>query len=136
MATYTGISGGTDIDPAGTDEDGNPLYVSQKWGIPSTAQIYKNVVPGRDMSRPCPNDKGVWTSSGMLSACEQFAYADCTDGLSNTMVVGEQSDYLQDVDVNISAKYRGDPGLDGCNRNPSRLDLGNFGKQHVRQARP
>jgi prepilin-type N-terminal cleavage/methylation domain-containing protein len=114
MATYTGISGGTDIDPAGTDEDGNPLYPAQQWGIPTTTQIYKNVVPGRDLSRPCPNDLGVWTSSGMLPPVEQLGYADCSDGLSNTMVVGEQSDYLQDVDVNVSAKYRGDPGWTGA----------------------
>jgi hypothetical protein len=114
MATYTGISGGTDIDPAGQDENGNALYVSQQWGIPSTTAIYRNVVPGRDLSRPCPNDLGVWTSSGMLPACEQISYADCTDGLSNTMIVGEQSDYLQDVDPAISAKYRGDPGWTGA----------------------
>ena len=62
----------------------------------------------------CTNDNGVWTCSGMLAPVSQKNYADCTDGLSNTMIVGEQSDYLQDVDVNISAKYRGDPGWTGA----------------------
>ena len=50
----------------------------------------------------------------MLPPCEHKDYAACSDGLSNTMIVGEQSDYLQDVDVNISAKYRGDPGWTGA----------------------
>ena len=109
MATYTGISGGTDIDPADTT-----LYPNVQWGRPSSTQIYRNNVPGRKLSEPCPNDQGMWTSSGMLPPCEQMDYAACSDGLSNTMVVGEQSDYLQDVDVNISAKYRGDPGWTGA----------------------
>ena len=109
MATYTGISGGTDIDPANTT-----LYPNVQWGRPSSNQVYMNEVPGRSLSATCNNDDGVWTSSGMLPPCEHLSYANCTDGLSNTMVVGEQSDYLQDVDVSISAKYRGDPGWTGA----------------------
>ena len=73
-----------------------------------------NDVPGREQMAECTNDNGVWTCSGMLTPVSQKNYADCTDGLSNTMIVGEQSDYLQDVDVNVSAKYRGDPGWTGA----------------------
>jgi prepilin-type N-terminal cleavage/methylation domain-containing protein len=108
-ATYTGISGGTDINPTDTT-----LYPNVQWGQPSSAQVYLNSVPGRVLQVPCSNDNGVWTSSGMLPPCEHQDYAACGDGLSNTMVVGEQSDYLQDVDINISAKYRGDPGWTGA----------------------
>jgi type II secretion system protein G len=112
-ATYTGISGGTDIDPNGTDVAGAPLYPDQRWGRPSTNQTYHNNVPGRLLASDCPNDAGVWTSSGMLPPCEHMDIAKCTDGTSNTMIVAEQSDFLQDVRDNNSGKYRGDPGWTG-----------------------
>jgi hypothetical protein len=113
-ATYTGIAGGTDIDPQAVDEAGNPMYPNQLWGIPTTNRIYQTVVAGRDLAEPCPNDNGVWTSNGMLPPCEHMNFARCTDGTSNTMIVGEQSDFLQDVDQTVSAKYRGDPGWTGA----------------------
>jgi prepilin-type N-terminal cleavage/methylation domain-containing protein len=109
MATYTGITGGTDINPADTT-----LYPNVQWGRPSSNQVYLNDVPGREQMAECTNDNGVWTCSGMLTPVSQKNYADCSDGLSNTMIVGEQSDYLQDVDINVSAKYRGDPGWTGA----------------------
>ncbi len=112
-ATYTGISGGTDIDPNGTDVAGSPLYPNQQWGVPSTSQIYHNNAPGRLLAADCPNDMGVWTASGMLPPNEHMGMAQCTDGTSNTMIVAEQSDFLQDVNPNVSAKYRGDPGWSG-----------------------
>ena len=46
----------------------------------------------------------------MLPAFEQVGIANCTDGTSNTMIVGEQSDWLQDSDSTNSSKYHGDPG--------------------------
>jgi hypothetical protein len=112
-ATYTGISGGTDIDPQGVDEAGNDLYPDQRWGIPNTNQIYTNTNAGRDQSEPCPNDQGVWTSSGMLPPCEHTGMAQCTDGTSNTMIVAEQSDWGRSTDRANSTKYRLDPGWTG-----------------------
>jgi hypothetical protein len=113
-ATYTGISGGTDINPAAVDEAGNDMYPAQEFGIPTTNQIYETVTPGRNLAEPCPNDQGVWTSNGMLPPCEHINMAKCTDGTSNTMIVGEQSDWLTDVDPTRSTKYRGDPGWTGA----------------------
>jgi prepilin-type N-terminal cleavage/methylation domain-containing protein len=115
-ATYTGISGGTDItsDPAAIDEAGNPLYPNQQWGIPSTNQVYTNTNAGRDQAEPCPTDLGVWTSSGMLPPCEHVDMAKCSDGTSNTMIVGEQSDWGQSVDPTMSTKFRLDPGWTGA----------------------
>jgi prepilin-type N-terminal cleavage/methylation domain-containing protein len=107
-STYTGISGGTDIDPGN-----RTLYPDQKWGIPTSSQIFRNNGGGRFMAAGCSNDNGMWASSGMLPPCESISMAKCTDGTSNTMIVGEQSDYLQDVDNNNSSKYRGDPGWTG-----------------------
>ena len=48
MATYTGIAGGTDIDPSNTT-----LYPNVQWGRPSSNQIYLNNVAGRALSVPC-----------------------------------------------------------------------------------
>ena len=50
----------------------------------------------------------------MLPPCEHTDMAMCSDGTSNTMIVAEQSDWLQDVRTNVSAKYRGDPGWTGA----------------------
>jgi prepilin-type N-terminal cleavage/methylation domain-containing protein len=114
-ATYTGISGGTDIDPNGTEPDGStPLYPDQRFGIPSTNRVYRNDAGGRDQSAPCNNDGGVWTSSGMLPICEHTDIAKCTDGTSNTMIVAEQSDWGRHVNTNNSNKYRLDPGWTGA----------------------
>jgi type II secretory pathway pseudopilin PulG len=107
-STYTGISGGTDIDPANTT-----LYPDPTWGRPTSTQIFRNNGGGRFMAAGCSNDNGMWASSGMLPPCESISMAKCTDGTSNTMIVGEQSDYLQHVDNNDSSKYRGDPGWTG-----------------------
>jgi prepilin-type N-terminal cleavage/methylation domain-containing protein len=109
MASYTGISGGTDIDPTNST-----LYPNQAWGIPTSNQIYRNTAGGRKQSAPCNNDDGMWTSSGMLPPCEHVNMAKCTDGTSNTMIVGEQSDWGRDVDPTISTKYRLDPGWTGA----------------------
>ena len=42
MATYTGISGGTDINPADTT-----LYPTVQWGRPSSTQVYHERRPGQ-----------------------------------------------------------------------------------------
>lgn len=108
-ATYTGISGGTDIDPNNATLYPNPNL----WGRPTSTQIFRNNAGSLMMAAGCSNDNGMWTSSGMLPPCEHIDIAKCSDGTSNTMIVGEQSDYLQDVNAQISTKYRGDPGWTG-----------------------
>jgi hypothetical protein len=51
--------------------------------------------------------------SGMLPAAKHVNIAGCTDGTSNTMIVGEQSDWLRAADSTISTAYHGDPGWTG-----------------------
>lgn len=101
MPTYTGIAGGTDI---ALDTNPGPWVYLQKWGIPATELIYRNKYYCRTV------DEGFVMESGMLPPCRHIKLADCTDGASNTMIVGEQSDWLRDVDRTISTKYHGDPG--------------------------
>jgi prepilin-type N-terminal cleavage/methylation domain-containing protein len=107
-ATYTGISGGTDIDP-----NNRTLYPNQLWGVPVSSKVFRNNSGSNFMAAGCPGDNGMWASSGMLPPCEHINMAKCTDGTSNTMIVGEQSDYLQDVDNAVTDRYRGDPGWTG-----------------------
>ena len=104
LPTYVGIAGGTDIDP----NTSNPHYAhqNQTWGLPAAGtRVYNN-----QTWEPCPNGGGVMVNSGMLLVREHTDIAKCTDGTSNTMIVSEQSDWLRNVDRNISTKYHGDPG--------------------------
>jgi hypothetical protein len=55
---------------------------------------------------------GVITASGLLVPCQYMAFRNCTDGLSNTMIIGEQSDWLRDTNPGVTTRYRGDPGWD------------------------
>ena len=107
-ATYTGISGGTDIDP-----NNSTLYPNQLWGVPVSNRIYRNNAGSNMLAAGCSGDSGMWASSGMLPPCEHITMAKCTDGTSNTMIVAEQSDYLQDVNNAVTDRYRGDPGWTG-----------------------
>lgn len=100
LSTYAGIMGGTDIDPSTSSGLYDPAF-----GVPTTTQIYSNGVKAE-----ISGTDGVITSSGMLPPWEHINMAKCTDGTSNTMIVGEQSDWLSDVDPTISTKYHGDPG--------------------------
>lgn len=52
------------------------------------------------------------TSSGMLPASQGVGRMSCTDGTSNTIIVGEQGDWLRNTDLNQPAKYHGDAGWD------------------------
>ncbi len=97
MPSYVGIAGGCDIDPESTDHVSWPDGA----GSPPT---YRNLAKGRG-----PN-QAIVTSSGLLPVAEHVSIADCTDGMSNVMIVGEQSDWLQDVDPAVSSLYHGDPG--------------------------
>ena len=108
MPSYTGVTGGTDIDPTNTN-----LYPNQAWGIPTSSRIYTN---DQYMAPANTNSVGgLISSSGMLPPCEQTNIAKCGDGTSNTMIVAEQSDWLEDIDPAISTKYHGDPGWRGNN---------------------
>lgn len=108
-ASYTGISGGTDIDPTN-----NTLYPNALWGIPTSTQIYNNDSGASgNKSVQCTHDGGWMTSSGMLPNMEQITIAKCSDGTSNTMIIAEQSDYYRDIDNTVSSKYRGDTGWHG-----------------------
>jgi len=107
LPTYVGITGGTDIAPEAYP--GGPAYVSQ-YGKPQSNQIYR----ARGFWRVASNSRtmadGVMMANGMLPVAEHVNMAKCTDGTSNTMIVGEQSDWLQHIDPAVSTKYHGDPG--------------------------
>jgi type II secretory pathway pseudopilin PulG len=114
LPTYVGIAGGTDIT-----NDAN-YYPSTVLGRPNTNRVYQNryqkVV---DIACTLSNPSGMgglqtrYTNSGMLPIGEHVNMAGCTDGTSNTMIVGEQSDWLRDLNRQVSTKYHGDPGWNG-----------------------
>jgi prepilin-type N-terminal cleavage/methylation domain-containing protein len=107
LPTYVGISGGTDIAPE--PYAGGPTY-TQALGVPSTNQVYRNRGWRLQPANGRTSGEGVLTASGMLPPNEHINMAKCTDGTSNTMIVGEQSDWLRHLDPNISTSYHGDPG--------------------------
>ena len=98
LPTYVGIAGGCDIDPQ--SQDYQPGFVT-----PATDRLYHNEAKGTGAAAG-----GIVTSSGMLPPCMHVSMFDCVDGTSNTMIVGEQSDWLLDQNPAQSRKYHGDPG--------------------------
>ena len=102
MPTYVGIAGGCDINAASPDFAAAPAA-----NIPPVSTRFYN---NRSKGQSVVGATSVVTASGMLPVCEQVGIANCSDGTSNTMIVGEQSDWLQDSDPNNSSKYHGDPG--------------------------
>jgi len=121
LSSYVGIAGGCDIAADSPDYrvvGGDPKLV------PSPTRSYYNRqkgvghVPG-----------GLITASGMLPACQHLGMSSCTDGTSNTMIVGEQSDWLRDVDPGVRTEYHGDAGWDTEDTGPrsaSRTSGGGF----------
>jgi hypothetical protein len=108
LPTYVGIMGGTDI--ALEPYPSGPPY-TQALGIPNSTQVYRNKgwrLQPEGAGRS--SGPGVLTASGMLTINEHQNMARCTDGTSNTMIVGEQSDWLRHLDPTISTSYHGDPG--------------------------
>jgi len=101
LPSYVGIAGGTDI---ALDTNPGPWVYLSGWGVPVTELIYRNKYYCRTV------DSGIVMESGMLPPCRHVRMEHCTDGTSNTMIVGEQSDWLRDVDRTISTQYHGDPG--------------------------
>jgi prepilin-type N-terminal cleavage/methylation domain-containing protein len=109
LPTYVGIAGGTDITLTGSPD--TTLYPNQQFGIPTSSQRYVNRNAATLTTGGTTN--AVITNSGMLPVAEHTNMAKCSDGTSNTMIVGEQSDWLSDVDQAVSSKYHGDPGWGG-----------------------
>jgi len=105
MPTYAGIAGGTAITNGSVTVHGVDLYPNQQYGVPSSNQTFRD--DDNMMETP---DGGMIAATGMLTVNEHQDMAKCSDGTSNTMIVGEQSDWLQDTDPSISTKYHGDPG--------------------------
>jgi len=112
LSTYVGIAGGTDILTAA--QANTTLYPNPNlWGSPySSTRTYMN--RSGAMITVGTTANCVLTSSGMLPIGEHVGINGCTDGTSNTMIVGEASDWLRDVNRTISTKYHGDPGWNGA----------------------
>ncbi len=100
LPTYVGITGGCDIDPASPDYANTAPVAAPEW-----PHVYCNPAKGTGAAAG-----GIVTSSGMLPPCEQLPMSECTDGTSNTMIVGEQSDWLRDRTAGSRTGYHGDSG--------------------------
>ncbi len=105
LPTYVGIAGGCDIRADSSDYQAASGTTS---GLvaPKMEGVYNNPTKGT-----APYG-GIMTSSGMLAPNQWVRLPDCLDGTSNTMVVGEQGDWLRDVDSGTPGMYHGDPGWD------------------------
>lgn len=108
LSTYVGIMGGVDIAPGNTSLFQSPNL----WGNPTSTRIYNNRA-GVTLNTSGGATGAVLTSSGMLPVSQHVGMQACTDGTSNTMIVGEQSDWLRDINRSVSTKYHGDPGWNG-----------------------
>jgi hypothetical protein len=111
LPTYVGISGGCDIAADSSDYQGASGPIG--FMPPYSSRPYRNRSKG---AGHVPG--GIITASGMLPPCEYTKMAVCTDGTANTIIVGEQSDWLRDVDPSISTNYHGDAGWDTSGTGP------------------
>ncbi|MBC8877262.1 MAG: DUF1559 domain-containing protein [Planctomycetes bacterium] len=110
MPSYAGIAGGIDIDQA----NARGHYVTPSGAVnpgdfrpPTSTRTYRNKY-FRGM-RPAAS-LGIQTWSGMLPLGLHTNIAQDSDGTSNTMIVGEQSDWLRQLDPTVSTAYHGDSG--------------------------
>jgi type II secretory pathway pseudopilin PulG len=104
LPSYVGIAGGCDIDPAAF-EYRTVRQTAPDMVLSGAKWLYHNRAKGTGVA-----PGGIVTTSGMLPPGESVRMADCTDGLSNTMIVAEQSDWLRDRNRASRHKYRGDAG--------------------------
>jgi type II secretory pathway pseudopilin PulG len=104
LPSYVGIAGGCDIDP-GAFETRTVRQTTPDMVLSGANWLYHNRAKGTGAAVG-----GIVTSSGMLPPCQSVRMSDCTDGVSNTMIVAEQSDWLRDRDRASGQKYRGDAG--------------------------
>ncbi len=96
LSTYVGIAGGVDIAQGDTT-------IFTAWsslvGNPTSTRSYRNragCLIGTAIGNS--NAGAIMTNSGMLPVAQHKGMNNCTDGTSNTMIVGEQSDWLRSVD--------------------------------------
>lgn len=94
----------------------NAVHMASYAGIAGAVEATPGYVPRRQ--RPCctccasqcptggPADQGYASGSGMLVPNLVVGFKDCTDGTSNTMILGESSDYAFDA---AGAKQHIDP---------------------------
>ena len=75
-----------------------------------TTALGSNLVYQNRYAEATTVNSGVITASGMLPSAEQVNIASCGDGTSNTIIVGEASDWIRNQDPLISTKYHGDFG--------------------------
>ena len=102
LPSYVGISGGCDIDANSHEYQHDLPKMPEFWPAP-TGTAYYNASKGIGAA-----DGGIVTASGMLPPCEHVNLDTCTDGISYTMIVAEQSDWLREP--GSSAKFHGDAG--------------------------
>jgi len=113
LPTYTGITGGCDLSPNSPDYQGIGGGGVTPRGLP-----YVNPRKGAGHT-----PGGIITASGMLPPNEHVSIASCTDGTSNTIVVGEQSDWLRDTDRTVGNRYHGDSGWDTSGTGPPNASM-------------
>jgi type II secretory pathway pseudopilin PulG len=99
LASYVGISGGCDISNGSSDYGSGPAN-----GTPNPSRTYVN------QRKAVGPSSSIVTASGMLPPAQNINMAGCSDGTSNTMIIGEQSDWLRNQARTVSTKYHGDPG--------------------------
>ena len=80
MASYAGISGAVEASPG---------FTPQRWGICCNCCTNGQNVLGIN--------QGFMSWSGMLTPNQCIKIGECTDGTSNTMILGESSDWVIDV---------------------------------------
>jgi prepilin-type processing-associated H-X9-DG protein len=105
LPSYVGIAGGCDLSEDSSD------YVAAEGSFPGlrAPQVLR---PYLNRKKGLALHGGIMTASGMLPPGELVGFAYCVDGTSNTIVVGEQSDWLRNADAEQTGKYHGDAGWD------------------------
>lgn len=105
LPSYVGIAGGCDIDHESPDYASSNMPPEFSEMLAKTQRKYWNIAKGTSAAAD-----GIVTSSGMLPPCRQIRWACCSDGISDTMIVAEQSDWLRDTDPKSARRFHGDPG--------------------------
>ncbi len=102
LPSYVGITGGCDIDPR------SQAYVATNPDLRPTSPegiVYQDTAKG-----VAATPGGIITANGMLPPGEHVQMSQCTDGISHTIIVAEQSDWLRDRTPTSSRRYHGDAG--------------------------